>query len=84
MMQPYGVYIHKENLYAACSIAFVRYTESIIVLKAAQDSAWHASALEGLATAAVIEGWLSGHGLVCPIVMWPKYKLTTSSLGGLF
>lgn len=61
------VFIKKKN-YIPCSITFVRYTESIIVLKTAQDLAWHASALEGLATAAVLEAWLSGHGLVGPML----------------
>jgi hypothetical protein len=41
-----------------------RYTEAIALFKSPQDAPWHASALEGMATVAVIDAWLSGHGLV--------------------
>lgn len=68
MMQSYGVFICRRDALYCMFNYLARYTESIIVLKTAQDSAWHASALEGLATAAVIESWLAGHGLVGPIV----------------
>lgn len=49
-----------------------RYTEAIALfkspqIKSPQDTPWHASALEGLATVVVIEAWLRGHGLVCLI-----------------
>ncbi|KAI0079931.1 Trs120-domain-containing protein [Panus rudis PR-1116 ss-1] len=39
--------------------ASVWYTEAIAVLRGPQDIVWHASALEGLATIPVIEGWSS-------------------------
>jgi hypothetical protein len=41
-----------------------RYTEAIVLFKSQQDAPWHASALEGLATIAVIDAWQTGHGLV--------------------
>ncbi|KXN89239.1 hypothetical protein AN958_05993 [Leucoagaricus sp. SymC.cos] len=39
------------------------YTEAIQLFKNSQDNAWHASALEGLATVAIVEAWSAGHGL---------------------
>ncbi|KAF6765224.1 TRAPP II complex [Ephemerocybe angulata] len=39
------------------------YTESIQVFKVSQDPIWHASALEGLATTAIIDSWSAGQGL---------------------
>ncbi|KAI0062282.1 hypothetical protein BV25DRAFT_1945461 [Artomyces pyxidatus] len=43
--------------------AAVWYTEAIALFKTAADNVWHASALEGLATVAVLEAWSSGQGL---------------------
>ncbi|KAI0636866.1 TRAPP II complex [Trametes polyzona] len=43
--------------------ATIWYTESIVLFKSPQDAAWHASALEGLATVPVIEAWSSTHGV---------------------
>lgn len=52
-MAPYkGIYTH------------LRYTEATVSLKSLQDTAWYASALEGLATTAIVEAWLNGQGLV--------------------
>lgn len=42
----------------------VRYTEAIALFKTTTDSIWHASALEGLATVALLDAWSSGQGLV--------------------
>ncbi|KAH7914700.1 TRAPP II complex [Hygrophoropsis aurantiaca] len=39
------------------------YTEAIVLFKATQDPIWHASALEGMATASVLLAWSAGHGL---------------------
>ncbi|KAH7926321.1 hypothetical protein BV22DRAFT_1087325 [Leucogyrophana mollusca] len=39
------------------------YTEAIVLFKAAQDPVWHASALEGMAIASVLDSWSAGHGL---------------------
>ncbi|GJE90813.1 TRAPP II complex [Phanerochaete sordida] len=39
--------------------ASVWYSEAIILLKSSQDSVWHASALEGLATMQVVDAWSS-------------------------
>lgn len=57
-----------------------RYTEAIQVFRVStQDSIWHASALEGLATIAIIDSWSAGQGLVSrfncssthlPIILW--------------
>jgi hypothetical protein len=44
-------------------INIARYTEAVALFKAANDSVWYASALEGLATVALLEAW-SGQGLV--------------------
>lgn len=41
-----------------------RYLEAISVFKANGDNIWYASALEGLATIAVIDAWSAGQGLV--------------------
>ncbi|PFH54333.1 hypothetical protein AMATHDRAFT_72835 [Amanita thiersii Skay4041] len=43
--------------------ASVWYTEALQSLKTSQDSAWHASALEGMSTISVVEAWTAGHGL---------------------
>ncbi|KAI0322235.1 TRAPP II complex [Amylostereum chailletii] len=40
--------------------ASVWYAEAITLFKAHLDNIWHASALEGLATISVLEGWASG------------------------
>lgn len=43
----------------------VRYNESLALFKSStQDVAWHASALEGLATIPIVEAWSSTHGVV--------------------
>ncbi|KAJ3540870.1 hypothetical protein NMY22_g4126 [Coprinellus aureogranulatus] len=39
------------------------YTEAISIFKSTSDYIWHASALEGLATIAVIDAWSAGQGL---------------------
>ncbi|KAG6832127.1 hypothetical protein H0H87_002439 [Tephrocybe sp. NHM501043] len=43
--------------------AIVWYLESLQLFKTSQDYAWHAAALEGLATVSVIESWSVGNGL---------------------
>ncbi|KAG6909694.1 hypothetical protein DXG01_015895 [Tephrocybe rancida] len=43
--------------------ALVWYLESLQLFKSSQDYAWHAAALEGLATVSVIESWSVGNGL---------------------
>ncbi|KAI0054107.1 hypothetical protein FA95DRAFT_1591856 [Auriscalpium vulgare] len=43
--------------------ASVWYTEAIALFKTMPDNVWHASALEGLATVALLESWSSGQGL---------------------
>lgn len=53
-----------------------RYTEAVALFKTANDAVWYASALEGLATVALLEAW-SGQGLVRSIV------LLSSVLGAL-
>lgn len=42
-----------------------RYSEAILLFKLPQDIAWHASALEGMATIPVLDAWAAGNGLVC-------------------
>lgn len=42
----------------------IRYGEAIVLFKTAQDPAWHASALEGMATISVLDAWSIGQGLV--------------------
>ncbi|TFK42560.1 transport protein particle complex subunit [Crucibulum laeve] len=39
------------------------YTEALQLFKNSHDPIWHASALEGIATASIIESWSAGHGL---------------------
>lgn len=41
-----------------------RYHESLQLFKSSQDGVWQASALEGLATVAILDAWSAGHGLV--------------------
>lgn len=41
-----------------------RYTEAILLFKLPQDTIWHASAMEGMATLSILEAWSAGHGLV--------------------
>ena len=48
-------------------INYARYTEAVAIFKAANDPVWYASALEGLATVALLEALL-GQGIVCPAV----------------
>ncbi|KAA1471141.1 hypothetical protein DENSPDRAFT_775745 [Dentipellis sp. KUC8613] len=43
--------------------ASVWYTEAIALFKSPIDSIWHASALEGLATVALLDAWSLGQGL---------------------
>ncbi|KAI8998543.1 TRAPP II complex [Trametes punicea] len=43
--------------------ASIWYTEAIVLLKNPQDAPWYASALEGLATIPIVEGWASTHGV---------------------
>ncbi|KAK2466897.1 hypothetical protein APHAL10511_001155 [Amanita phalloides] len=43
--------------------ASVWYTEALQMLKNSQDSAWHASVLEGMAVLLVVEAWTAGQGL---------------------
>ncbi|KDQ60798.1 hypothetical protein JAAARDRAFT_31778 [Jaapia argillacea MUCL 33604] len=43
--------------------ASVWYTEAIALFRSPQDGIWHASALEGLVTVAVLDAWSAGHGL---------------------
>ncbi|KAI0748229.1 transport protein Trs120 or TRAPPC9 TRAPP II complex subunit-domain-containing protein [Daedaleopsis nitida] len=43
--------------------AAIWYNEAIVLFKSSQDLAWHASALEGLATLPVVEAWSSTHGI---------------------
>ncbi|KAH9946027.1 TRAPP II complex [Epithele typhae] len=43
--------------------ASIWYNESIVLCKTAQDVAWHAAALEGLATIPIVEAWSSSHGI---------------------
>ncbi|KAH9901034.1 TRAPP II complex [Cubamyces lactineus] len=43
--------------------ASIWYTEAIVLFKGPNDAPWHASALEGLATIPVVEGWASTHGV---------------------
>ncbi|OSC99049.1 hypothetical protein PYCCODRAFT_1454002 [Trametes coccinea BRFM310] len=43
--------------------ASIWYTEAMVLFKSPQDAPWHASALEGLATIPVVEGWASTHGV---------------------
>lgn len=43
--------------------ANIWYTEATQLFKTSQDNAWHAAALEGLATVAIVEAWSAGHGL---------------------
>ena len=47
-------------------INYARYTEAVALFKAANDPVWYASALEGLATVALLES--SGQGFVRPTV----------------
>ena len=44
-------------------INIARYTEAVALFKTTNDPVWYASALEGLATVALLEAW-SGQGLV--------------------
>jgi Transport protein Trs120 or TRAPPC9, TRAPP II complex subunit len=44
-------------------IDIARYTEAVTLFKTANDPVWYASALEGLATVAILEAW-SGQGFV--------------------
>ena len=48
----------------ALTHSLCRYNEAIVLCKAPQDVAWHASALEGLATIPIVEAWSSTHGIV--------------------
>jgi hypothetical protein len=57
-----GMYISKYAYYGY-SIK-PRYTEAIQLFKSSQDTAWHAAALEGIATVSMIEAWSAGNGLV--------------------
>ncbi len=41
-----------------------RYSEAILLFKLPQDTALHASALEGMATIPVLDAWAAGNGLV--------------------
>jgi hypothetical protein len=50
--------MHMQHL-----INIARYTEAIALFKTANDPIWYASALEGLATIALLEAW-SGQGTV--------------------
>ena len=61
------------QLYLSLSLSY-RYNEAIVLFKGPPDTAWHASALEGLATIPVVEAWASTHGVVrqfCPIAFVP-------------
>lgn len=49
-------------------INIARYTEAVALFKTANDPVWYASALEGLATVALLEAW-SGQGLVRSAVL---------------
>jgi Transport protein Trs120 or TRAPPC9, TRAPP II complex subunit len=49
-------------------INIARYTEAVALFKTASDAVWYASALEGLATIALLEAW-SGQGLVRSVVI---------------
>ncbi len=49
-------------------INIARYTEAVALFKTANDPVWYASALEGLATVALLEAW-SGQGLVRSTVL---------------
>jgi hypothetical protein len=44
-------------------IDIARYTEAVSLFKTANNPVWYASALEGLATIALVEAW-SGPGFV--------------------
>lgn len=44
-------------------IDIARYTEAVLLFKTANDPVWYASALEGLATIALVDAW-SGPGFV--------------------
>jgi hypothetical protein len=44
-------------------INIARYTEAVALFKTSNDPVWYASALEGLATIALLEAW-SGQGFV--------------------
>jgi len=48
-------------------INYARYTEAVTLFKTANDPVWYASALEGLATVALLEA-SSGQGFVRSIV----------------
>jgi hypothetical protein len=41
-----------------------RYNEAVQLFKNSQDPVWYACTLEGIATAAIIDAWSSGQGLV--------------------
>ena len=49
-------------------INIARYTEAIALFKTANDPVWYASALEGLATVALLDAW-SGQALVRSTVL---------------
>jgi hypothetical protein len=83
-MHLYGPCFHKKAITRSCSLILFRYTESIVLFKFPQDAPWHASALEGLATVAVIEAWLTGHGLVSAKLNKLVHTVLTEGLGRLF
>ena len=43
-----------------------RYNEALQLFRNSYDPVWHGCTLEGIATAAVIDAWSSGQGLVRP------------------
>ena len=55
---------HRYDMCFALTHSLCRYNEAIVLCKAPQDVAWHASALEGLATIPIVEAWSSTHGIV--------------------
>ncbi|PCH38067.1 hypothetical protein WOLCODRAFT_114758 [Wolfiporia cocos MD-104 SS10] len=46
--------------------SLIWYTEAIALFKSPQDAAWHASALEGLATIPIVEAWSSNTTMAAP------------------
>jgi trafficking protein particle complex subunit 9 len=54
-------------------INIARYTEAVALFKTANDAVWYASALEGLATVALLDAW-SGQGLVRSVVICDPYR----------
>ncbi|KIY43410.1 hypothetical protein FISHEDRAFT_53353 [Fistulina hepatica ATCC 64428] len=47
--------------------ADIWYTEALSSLKPTTDPVWYASALEGAVTVAIMDAWVTGHGLISPV-----------------